>query len=151
MMSGACPPPAPSVWYALIDRPPIASIVDSTKPASLSVSVWMATCTPDSSATRRQASIAAGVVPQSSCSLNPPAPAASCSRSPSMETVLPLPSSSTLTGDPSIAASIRPRFHAPGVTVVALLPSAGPVPPPMSVVSPEASAVSVNCGQMKCT
>ena len=29
MMSGACPPPAPSVWYAWIDRPPIASSVDS--------------------------------------------------------------------------------------------------------------------------
>ena len=30
MMSGACPPPAPSVWKVWIDRPPIASSVDST-------------------------------------------------------------------------------------------------------------------------
>ena len=58
MMSGAWPPPAPSVWYAWIERPAIASTVDSRKPVSLSVSVWIATWTPVSSATRRQASIA---------------------------------------------------------------------------------------------
>jgi len=29
MMSGACPPPAPSVWYVWIGRPPIAASVDS--------------------------------------------------------------------------------------------------------------------------
>ena len=32
MMSGAWPPPAPSVWYAWIVRPAIASTVDSRKP-----------------------------------------------------------------------------------------------------------------------
>ncbi len=37
------------------------------------------------------------------------------------------------------------------MTVVALVPSAGPVPPPTSVVSPDASAVSTSCGQMKWT
>ena len=114
MMSGACPPPAPSVWYAWIARPAIARRVSSTKPASFSVSVWIATCTPDASATRRQASIAAGVVPQSSCSLKPPAPPRSCSHIASSETVLPLPSSSTLTGHGSIASSIRARCQAPG-------------------------------------
>ena len=51
MMSGAWPPPAPSVWYVWIDRPAIAASVLSTKPASFSVSVWIATCTPVSSAT----------------------------------------------------------------------------------------------------
>ena len=30
MMSGAWPPPAPSVWYVWIERPAIASSVDST-------------------------------------------------------------------------------------------------------------------------
>ena len=30
MMSGACPPPAPSVWYAWIVRPAIAASVDCT-------------------------------------------------------------------------------------------------------------------------
>ena len=88
--------------------------------------------------TRRQASIAAGVVPQSSCSLNPTRRPRSCSRSASCDTVLPLPSSATLTGQSSSASSIRARFHAPGVTVVALVPSAGPVPPPMIVVMPGA-------------
>ncbi len=47
-----------------------------------SVSVWIAACTPVSAAIRRQVSIAAGVVPQSSCSLKPPTPASACSRSP---------------------------------------------------------------------
>ncbi len=35
--------------------------------------------------------------------------------------------------------------------VVAFVPSAGPVPPPISVVIPEASASSTICGQMKWT
>ncbi len=43
-MSGACPPPAPSVWKAQMPRPPTAAMVFSTKPDSLSVSEWMATC-----------------------------------------------------------------------------------------------------------
>ena len=50
--------------------------------------------------------------------------------------VLPLPSSSTLIGQVSSASSIRARCQAFGVTVVALVPSAGPVPPPMIVVMP---------------
>ena len=37
------------------------------------------------------------------------------------------------------------------MTVVALVPSAGPVPPPMIVVMPVASAVSRICGQMRWT
>lgn len=41
--------------------------------------------------------------------------------------------------------------HAPGVTVVAVLPSAGPVPPPMRVVTPEARASWISSGQMKWT
>ena len=45
MMSGAWPPPAPSVWYVWMTRPSMALIVSSTNPASLRVSVWMATCT----------------------------------------------------------------------------------------------------------
>ena len=30
MMSGECPPPAPSTWNALIDRPAMAAMVDAT-------------------------------------------------------------------------------------------------------------------------
>ena len=40
-------------------------------------------------------------------------------------------------------------WHAPGVHVVAFVPVAGPVPPPMNVVTPLASASSACCGQMK--
>ena len=62
-------------------RPPMAAMVSSTNPASFSVSVWMATWTSNSSATRRQASMAAGVVPQSSCNFRPQTPARICSAS----------------------------------------------------------------------
>ncbi len=54
-----------------------------------------------------------------------------------------------LTGLCSIASNIRARCQAPGVMVVALVPSAGPVPPPTSVVMPEESASSVMPGLMK--
>ena len=40
-------------------------------------------------------------------------------------------------------------FQAPGVHVVAFVPVAGPVPPPMKVVTPDASASNACCGQMK--
>ena len=40
-------------------------------------------------------------------------------------------------------------FHGPGVQVVAKVPVAGPVPPPIMVVTPLASASSICCGQMK--
>jgi len=103
----------------------------------IEVSVWMATWTPVSSATRRHASITAGVLPQSSCSLKPETPASSCSRSESAETVMPLPSKARLTGQPSKASSRRATYHELLVTVVAFVPSAGPVPPPIQVVTPD--------------
>ncbi len=81
MMSGAWPPPAPSVWKAWMVRPLKALMVSSTKPLSFSVSVWIITCTSYLSATDRQQSIAAGVVPQSSCSLSAQAPALTISSS----------------------------------------------------------------------
>ena len=56
-----------------------------------------------------------------------------------------------MTGSGSIASSIRARYQSPGVIVVAFEPSAGPVPPPISVVTPEPSAVGTICGQMKWT
>ena len=103
MMSGACPPPAPSVWYVWIVRPLKASILDSTKPDSLSVSVWMSTCTSRSSHTVRQLSIAAGVAPQSSWIFMPHAPASIISRSAGCALSLPLPVMPTLTGRASHA------------------------------------------------
>ena len=39
--------------------------------------------------------------------------------------------------------------HGPGVQVVAKVPVAGPVPPPSMVVTPDISASSICCGQMK--
>ena len=41
--------------------------------------------------------------------------------------------------------------HEPGVQVVAAVPVAGPVPPPISVVMPALRASSKSCGQMKWT
>ena len=41
------------------------------------------------------------------------------------------------------------RCQGPGVQVVALVPAAGPVPPPIMVVTPLMSASSTCCGQMK--
>ena len=73
-------------------RPPIAFNVVSTKPDSLSVSVWIDTWTSIESPTFNAASIVAGVVPQSSCSFRPMAPAAICSRSGAAWLALPLPS-----------------------------------------------------------
>ena len=107
------------------------AIVSSTKPDSFSVSVWMATWTSYSSATRSEQSITAGVVPQSSWSFRPQAPASTCSISGAGRLALPLPSRPEFTGRPSTAWSIRPMFQGPGVQVVALVPSAGPVPPPI--------------------
>src|SRR3984893_10262807 len=126
-------------------------MVSSTNPVSLRVSECSATCTPAASATVKQALMAAGVDPQSSCSLKPDAPQCNCSHNASALTVLPLPSSAKFAGQQSSDSSIRARCHPPGVTVVALVPSAGPVPPPMIVVVPAPSASTMICGQIRCT
>ena len=44
---------------------------------------------------------------------------------------------------------MRWMCHGPGVQVVAFVPVAGPVPPPIIVVTPDISASSICCGQMK--
>ncbi len=93
--------------------------------------------------------MAAGVVPQSSWSLRPIAPARICSRNGSGVEQLPLPRKPRFIGYSSAASSMRWRFQMPGVQVVALVPVAGPVPPPIMVVMPQASACSICCGQMK--
>ena len=107
MMSGAWPPPAPSVWKVWIVRPLNAATVDSRKPASLSVSECSATCTSSRSATDRQLSIAAGVLPQSSCSFRPTAPAWTCSSSGPGWLTLPLPKKPRFIGNASAACSIE--------------------------------------------
>ena len=109
------------------------------------MAIWMSY----SSATVRLVSMTAGVVPQSSWSLRPQAPASIWSRSGFARLPLPLPRMPTLIGSPSNAWSIRMMFQGPGVQVVAHVPVAEPVPPPISVVTPEAMAASICCGQMK--
>jgi hypothetical protein len=76
MMSGAWPPPAPSVWKAWMVRPLMAAMVFDEAGLVQRVGVdhhlhvvW--------SATDRQQSMAPGVVPQSSCSFSAQAPRAS--------------------------------------------------------------------------
>jgi hypothetical protein len=93
--------------------------------------------------------MAAGVVPQSSCSLSAQAPALTISSSAAGREALPLPAKPRLTGNASAAWIMRPRCHGPGVQVVALVPAAGPVPPPSIEVTPDISASSTCCGQMK--
>ena len=149
IISGACPPPAPSVWYVWIVLPPIASIVSSTKPHSFNVSVWIATWVSVLSATRNAASIVAGVEPQSSCNFKPQAPAAICSNSAGSMESFPFPSRPKFRGSSSRASSILWIFQGPGVHVVALVPSAGPVPPPIIVVVPLQIASIACCGAMK--
>ena len=149
IISGAWPPPAPSVWKACIVRPPIALIVFSTNPLSLSVSVWIITCTSNSSATFKQQSIAPGVVPQSSWSFREEARAVTCSLRASGRLAFPFPAKDKFIGKASADCSIFPMFQGPGVHVVASVPCAGPVPPPNMVVSPEWSASSICWGQIK--
>ena len=83
------------------------------------MSVWIATCTSISSATARQLSIAAGVVPQSSCSFRPMAPASTCSSSGCGKLALPLPRKPRFIGNASAASSIEWMCQGPGVQVVA--------------------------------
>lgn len=130
-------------------RPLKAPRVVSTKPDSLRVSVWIATWMSWRSATSKQLSIAAGVLPQSSCSFRPMAPASTCSSSGSGRLALPLPVKPMFIGKASAAWSIRAMCQGPEVQVVALVPAAGPVPPPIMVVTPLISASSICCGQMK--
>ena len=70
---------------------------------------------------------------------------------PSGSEVLPLPRKPKFIGSGSIAWSMSRTCWLPGVQVVALVPVAGPVPPPMNVVTPLASASWTCCGEMKCT
>ncbi|RUS13289.1 hypothetical protein BC937DRAFT_95560 [Endogone sp. FLAS-F59071] len=81
--------------------------------------------------------MAAGVVPQSSCSLSPMAPARTWSTRPWGADELPLPVNPKLSGMSSVACNIMRMCVLPGVHVVALVPVFGPVPPPIRVVMPE--------------
>ena len=148
-MSGLCPPPAPSTWKKCIVLPSIAFNVVSTKPLSLRVSVCIKTCTSCLSATVRQLSIVAGVVPQSSWSFNEHAPAIICSSIPRGKEVFPLPAKAKFIENASLDCNILSIWKAPGETVVASVPVEGPVPPPNIVVIPECNDSSICWGQIK--
>ena len=57
--------------------------------------------------------------------------------SPCGRVALPLPKKPRFIGKASAACSMRARCQGPGVQVVAAVPAAGPVPPPIMVVTPE--------------
>jgi len=101
------------------------------------------------SATRSAQSIAAGVDPQSSCSFRPHAPASICSIRAGSRESFPLHKNPKLSGSSSTASIILWMFQAPGVHVVAFVPSAGPVPPPIIVVVPLQIASIACCGEIK--
>ena len=83
--------------------------------------------------------MAAGVEPQSSCNLKPGRPGPQLFPQAFFRHGVALAQQGDIDrARTSRASSIRARFQAPGVTVVARVPSAGPVPPPMMVVTPEA-------------
>ena len=100
---------------------------------------------------RAQQSIAAGVVPQSSWSLSPIAPASICSASGAGRDGVALAEKAEVHRQAIGRLEHPVIFHGPGVQVVALVPVAGPVPPPISVVSPRTARRQTSCGQMKCT
>ena len=75
-----------------------------------------------SSATFKQLSIAAGVVPQSSCSFNELAPAITCSSRALGNELFPLPAKAKFIEKASADCIILSICHGPGVTVVANVP-----------------------------
>ena len=89
-----------------------------------------------SSATERQQSIAAGVVPQSSCSLSAQRAGLTCSIKRFGQGCVALAREAEFIGSFRQPAACG-RCARPGVQVVASVPWAGPVPPPSMVVTPE--------------
>ena len=98
----------------------------------------------------RQWSMTAGDAPQSSWIFSPIAPAFICSAKGLSSEQFPFPKNPRFMGYSSAALSIISRFQGPGVQVVALVPSAGPVPPPIIVVTPEYRAHKICWGHIKC-
>ncbi len=137
MMSGAWPPPAPSVWKAWMVRPLIARDGVLDEAASRSA------CRCGSSPARRSRRRPTGSSrwPPASC----PSPrAASASRrrpgpSPPARPAArrcPCRTGRCSSGRRRRPGSCAPMCQGPGVQVVASVPCAGPVPPPSMVVTP---------------
>ena len=111
--------------------------------------MWIATWVSVLSATFNAELIVAGVVPQSSCNFNPQAPASICSNNAGSRESFPFARKPKFIGKLSTDSIILWIFHFPGVHVVALVPSAGPVPPPIIVVVPLQIACVACCGEIK--
>ena len=81
---------------------------------------------------------------------SPIAPASTCSTSGAGRLALPLPRKPRFIGNASAASSIRMDVPRPGrAGRRERCRSPGPVPPPIIVVTPDISASSICCGQMK--
>ena len=70
----------------------------------------------------------------------PAAPASICSPTVSTTAPFPFARNPKFSGSSSVACNILAIWNAPGVVVAEFEPSAGPVPPPKSVVIPLSSA-----------
>ena len=132
-------------------RPLKASIESWTKPASLSVSVWIATCT-SYFVGHRQRAIDGGrrgapILVQFESDR---AGQRSARASGAADRSIALAEKSQIHRQAfGGLAAYDAIFQGPGVQVVALVPVAGPVPPPINVVTPPDSASQTSCGQMK--
>ena len=115
---------------------------------SFSVSVWIITCTSCSSATEAAVDRGGSGAPVL-VQLERAGAGADLLDQRRGREALPLPGKPMLMGSASQACSIRAMCQGPGVQVVAAVPVAGPVPPPIKVVTPDISASSTCCGQMK--
>jgi hypothetical protein len=81
--------------------------------------------------------------------LQPQAPASTCSSSAAGQAGVALAEKAEIHRQALGRLQHAPQVPGPGVQVVALVPVAGPVPPPIIVVTPDISASSTCCGQMK--
>ena len=150
MMSGAWPPPAPSVWKAWIVRPLMAAIVFSTKP-DLVQRVGVDHHLHVHVVGDRQAAVDGGgrrapvlvQLQRAGAGLH------HLHQRVGARGVALARRGRGSSGRRRAPASSAPICQGPGVQVVASVPCAGPVPPPSIVVMPECSASSICCGQMK--
>ena len=131
-------------------RPLMAAIVSSTKPDSLRVSVWIATWTSycvghaQAAVDRRRRGAPVLVQLQAHARRR-----AICSTSGLGQAGVALAEEAEVHRQRVGRLQHAGDVPGPGVQVVALVPAAGPVPPPIIVVTPDISASSICCGQMK--
>ncbi len=129
----------------------MAATVESTYPASLRESECRATCSPNSSAARRAASMAAGCGPPVLVDLVPGRTGERLLARPAAETVSSLAQQQDVDGQ-VVQGAVRVReVPRAGRDGRGLRPSLGPVPPPAIVVMPAASASCTCEGEMRWT